>query len=67
MRITSCLTLPIIPVLSLLERMVNSAVSSVVICQLPQKDIKSNETRDIELARGENLKTPNFSMFVTSY
>ena len=32
----------------------NSAFHRIVISQLPQKGIKSNDTRDIELARDKN-------------
>ena len=38
-------------VLAQVVRMVDSAIHWIVIFQLPQKGIKSNDTRDIELAR----------------
>ena len=46
-------------------RKVNTAIHRIVIFQLPQKDIKSNDTRDNELTKDEsdfNSKMLNFNM-----
>ena len=51
-------------------RKVDSAIHWIVIFQLPQEGIKSNDTRDIELTRDEsdfNSKMVNFNMVLTSY
>ena len=55
-----------------LGSLVRTALSTgyIVIFQLPQKDINSNDTRDIEIARDEsnfNSKMQNFNMDFTSY
>ena len=51
-------------------RKANSVIHWIAIFQLPQRGIKSNDTRDIEFTRDEsdfNLKMVNFNMGFTSY